>query len=141
MLNFEQMTDEIVRLLIAYALAFPIAWDREHNSTSASGLRTFPIVSVACCGMIMVARDLPGATADSYSRVIQGLMTGIGFVGAGAMMRETGEKERISGTSSAASVLAVSIVGASVGLGAFHIAIPLALLTFLTLRYLTKLKR
>ncbi|MBS1832446.1 MAG: MgtC/SapB family protein [Acidobacteria bacterium] len=135
------VVDEIVRLLIAYALAFPIGWDREYHSNSASGIRTFPIVSVACCGMIMVAHDLPGATADSYSRVIQGLMTGIGFVGAGAIMRERGEAETISGTSSAASVLSVSIVGASVGLNAYHIAIPVALLTYITLRYMTKLKK
>lgn len=136
------MVDEIVRLLIAYALAFPIGWDREYNSASASGIRTFPIVSVACCGMIMVSHDLPGATADSYSRVIQGLMTGIGFVGAGAIMRDRGDKaEAIAGTSSAASVLSVSIIGASVGLNAYHIAIPLALITFITLRYMTKLKK
>lgn len=135
------MADEIGRLIISYALAFPIGWDREHNSNSASGLRTFPIVAMACCGMIMVARDLPGATADSYSRVIQGLMTGIGFVGAGAIMRDRGEPGGISGTSSAASVLAVAIVGASVGLNAYHIAIPLALLTFITLRYTVRLKK
>lgn len=135
------MVDEVFRLLVAYALAFPIGWDREYHSSSASGIRTFPIVSVACCGMIMVAHDLPGATADSYSRVIQGLMTGIGFVGAGAIMKETGEKERISGTSSAASVLAVSIVGASVGLNAYHIAIPLAIIVFVTLRYMARLKK
>ncbi|MBI3679035.1 MAG: MgtC/SapB family protein [Acidobacteria bacterium] len=88
----------MLNLGIAYALAFPIGWNREHEERSA-GIRTFPIVAVASCGLAMVATGIPGATPESYSRVLQGLITGIGFVGGGAILRE---KAGVHGTATAA---------------------------------------
>lgn len=128
---------DLIQMAVAYFLALPIGWDREQESHTA-GIRTFPIVAVACCGLMLVIRSIPGATSDGYTRVIQGLITGIGFVGAGAIMRD---KAGVRGTATAAAVWTVSIIGAAVGLGAYHIAAGLALATYISLRYLKPFKQ
>lgn len=120
----------------AYLLALPIGWDREKEDRSA-GLRTFPIVAVAACGFTTIGSSIAGATPDSYSRMLQGLITGIGFIGGGAILREKGG---VTGMATAASVWNVGIAGAAVGLGLYHVAVTLTLINYLTLRLLTPLK-
>ena len=120
------------KLALAFLISFPIGLNREREERSA-GVRTFPIVAIASCGLTILAARLPDATPDTYSRIIQGLITGIGFVGAGAILKEKGG---VSGTATAASVWNVGIVGAAVGLDMFHVAVVLALVNFLTLKYM-----
>lgn len=127
---------DLLRLGIAYGLALPIGWNREHEAHTA-GIRTFPIVAVASCGLAMVGTSIEGATPETYSRILQGLVTGIGFVGGGAILKERGS---VSGTATAASIWNIGIVGAAVGFGMFHIAAVLALINFLTLKLLLPLK-
>jgi putative Mg2+ transporter-C (MgtC) family protein len=87
-------------LAITYVLALPIAFDRERNNRSA-GLRTFPIVSLASCSFLLVARDVFGDDPQALARVVYGLMTGIGFIGGGAIVKEAGTAH---GTATAASM-------------------------------------
>ena len=122
---------------IAYALALPIGWNREREARSA-GVRTFPIVAIASCGLALLGSSFANPTADAYSRILQGLVTGIGFVGGGAILRA---KHSVSGTATAASVWNVGILGAAVGFGYWHIAVVLSVVNFLTLQYLTPFKR
>src|SRR5579862_189637 len=75
---------DLLRLGVAYALAFPLGWNREREDRSV-GLRTFPIVAVAACGFTILGSSVTG-TPDSASRVLQGLITGIGFIGGGAIL-------------------------------------------------------
>lgn len=84
-----RVLSHLVHLSIAYAMALPIGWNREQEAHTA-GIRTFPIVAVASCGLVMMGAALPGVTADSQSRLLQGLVTGIGFVGAGAILKDRG---------------------------------------------------
>lgn len=126
----------LVHLSIAYAMALPIGWNREREA-HAAGIRTFPIVAVASCGLVMMGAALPGVTADSQSRLVQGLVTGIGFVGAGAILKDRG---KVSGTATAASVWNIGIVGAAVGFGNYDIAFVLVLFNFITLRVLLRAK-
>jgi putative Mg2+ transporter-C (MgtC) family protein len=116
-------------LLIAYALALPIAFDRERSHRSA-GLRTFPIVSVASCGFLLIARDLFGDDPQALARVVYGLMTGIGFIGGGAIVKQEGAAH---GTATAASIWSTGAVGLAVAFDRYGIAISVALVTFLTL--------
>lgn len=127
----------MLRLTVAYILAFPIGWDREREDRSA-GLRTFPIVAVAACAFTILGTSIPGATADSYSRVLQGLIVGIGFIGGGAILHAKG---LVRGTATAASIWAIGIVGAAVGLGQYHMAVALTVIDLLTLRLLGPLRR
>lgn len=64
----------------------PLAWKRE-QAHSIAGLRTFPLVTIASCGFVGIAFELY-PTPDAQSRVIQGLMTGIGFIGGGAIVKK-----------------------------------------------------
>src|SRR5688572_5725045 len=91
----------LLRIGAAYFLAFPVAWERERSSTGA-GLRTFPLVAVASAGFVLIAAQAAGSTPESISRVIQGLMTGIGFIGGGAILKNGGKDVR--GTATAASI-------------------------------------
>ncbi|MBI2686397.1 MAG: MgtC/SapB family protein [Acidobacteria bacterium] len=135
--TIEQIGQDLLRMMIAYALALPIGWNREREARSA-GLRTFPIVSLASCGLAVLGTSFSNPSADALSRIVQGLVTGIGFVGGGAILRA---KHSVSGTATAASVWNVGILGAATGFGYYHIAVLLSVVNFLTLQYLTPLKR
>jgi putative Mg2+ transporter-C (MgtC) family protein len=135
--SFDQIWQDVLRMSIAYGLALPIGWNREREERSA-GLRTFPIVAISSCGLALVGTSFADPTSDAMSRILQGLVTGIGFVGGGAILRA---KHSVSGTSTAASVWNVGILGAAAGFGYWHIALLLSLVNFLTLQYLTPLKR
>lgn len=130
------MLGDAGQIALAYILALPIGWDREKAGRSA-GLRTFPIVSVAACGFVMLG-SFPEASADSYSRILQGLITGIGFIGGGAILKD---KAGVTGTATAASIWNIGIVGAAVGLQLYHIALVLTMINMLTLRLLSSVKR
>src|SRR4051812_45351548 len=80
--DWPHITANILHIVLAYALAFPIGWERGKNYNIA-GLRTFPIVAMASCGYALAANDLPDFSSDAVSRVIQGLVAGIGFIGGG----------------------------------------------------------
>jgi len=59
---------------MAFLLAVPIGWER-HKSERNLGLRTFPIVAMAACRFILVARNTPGASAETDARILQGLIS------------------------------------------------------------------
>jgi putative Mg2+ transporter-C (MgtC) family protein len=121
-------------LAIAYLLTAIIGWDREREAHSA-GLRTFPIVGMASCGYLLILGTHPDS--GDQSRVLQGLITGIGFVGGGAILKDGGT---VKGSATAASIWNAGVIGASVALGHFGIAIVLALLNLFTLRALLPIK-
>ncbi|MCI0752488.1 MgtC/SapB family protein [Teichococcus vastitatis] len=127
---------QIRDLVVAYVLALPIGWDREREDRSA-GLRTFPLVALASCGFLQAAGVPADINADAVSRILQGLTTGIGFVGAGAIIRDRG---RVHGTATAAGLWVTGAIGAAVALHAFAVAVMLSLATVLTLRGLQGLK-
>lgn len=135
--SLDQIVQDLIWMSIAYVLALPIGWNREREARSA-GLRTFPIVAIASCGLAILGTSFANPTADANSRILQGLVTGIGFVGGGAILRA---KHSVSGTATAASVWNVGILGGAVGFGYWHIAVVLSIVNFLTLQYLTPFKR
>ena len=122
-----------VALFLDGANEIAVAWERE-RATRIMGLRTFPLVAVASCAYVLVAVAVVGTETDAHSRVIQGLMTGVGFIGGGAILKEG---VNVRGTATAASVWSVGALGAAVGYGRWEIAVLLSVVTFLTLRLLT----
>jgi putative Mg2+ transporter-C (MgtC) family protein len=123
---------EILRLALAYFLALPIGWYREKEAHSI-GVRTFPLVSMASCGYLMLAAN---GSADQ-SRVIQGLVAGIGFIGGGAILRANGN---VHGTATAASIWNTGVVGSAVAQQRYGLAATLAILNLFALRVLLPLK-
>lgn len=126
----------LLALLIAYLLALPLGWDREKEERSA-GLRTFPLVAIASCGFVQAAETMMGDSPEAMSKVIEGLITGIGFIGGGAILRM---KTSVRGTATAASLWATGAIGTAVGLGAVDVALVLAVTTFVTLKLLSPIK-
>ncbi len=98
----------LLRLLIAFALAFPIAWDRIKSERSF-GLRTFPIVSVASCGYMLIALSVVAGNPDALMRAFGGLLGGMGFIGGGAILKEGGN---VRGLATAASLWSTGAIGA-----------------------------
>ncbi len=126
----------LVRMLIAFALAFPIAWDRVKSDRSL-GLRTFPIVSVASCGYMLIALHVVGDRPDALMRAFQGLLGGMGFIGGGAILKEGGN---VRGLATAASLWSTGAIGAAVAFRRLEIAVILAIANFALLRWLGPLK-
>jgi putative Mg2+ transporter-C (MgtC) family protein len=123
-------------LAIAYALAFLIGWNREREDRSA-GLRTFPLVAVAACGFIQGTEELTRGHPEAGARIVEGVITGIGFIGGGAILKDGGQ---VQGTATAASLWATGAIGIAVGLAAYDVALVIAAFTVLTLYVLSKLK-
>lgn len=119
---------------LAYVLTAVIGWESEREVHSA-GLRTFPIVGMASCGYLLLLGPQPDIAAQS--RLLQGLITGIGFIGGGAILKEGAN---VRGTATAASVWNAGVVGAAVAMGHYGTAVTLAVLNLLTLRALLPLK-
>ncbi len=136
-LNVDTIVYQISHLGIAYLLAFAIGLDRERGARSA-GLRTFPLVGVASCGFVLLGIDVLGLDVDAQSRILYGLMTGIGFIGGGAILKD---RTGVVGTATAASIWNTGAIGAAVGYGRYEIAIALTVLNVVTLQVITPLKR
>src|SRR5688572_17852332 len=122
----------LAQLAVAFVLALPIAWDREQRERSA-GLRTFTLVAISTCGFLIAARNSLGPSADAESRVWQGLLTGIGFIGSGAILKTEGS---VRGTATAASIWNTAAVGAAVAYSNYDIAVVLSIANFAVLRWL-----
>jgi putative Mg2+ transporter-C (MgtC) family protein len=127
----------LLHLVTAIVLAIPTAWNREIGSR-ALGLRTFPLVSLGACAYVLIGKTFIGADdADAMARLLQGLMTGIGFIGGGAILKHD---DRVSGTADAASIWITGALGAAVAFELWALAILLSLLNFLLLYLLDRLK-
>lgn len=133
--NWQEAWRAFQQIGIAYLLTALIGWESEQEA-HATGIRTFPIVGMASCGYLMVLGTQPDVAAQS--RVLQGLITGIGFVGGGAILKEGAT---VRGTATAASIWNAGVIGASVAMGRYEIAILLSLLNLLTLRALLPIKK
>ncbi len=127
-IDWSQILNHSWHLIVAYALAIPIGLDRE-LSQRHFGLRTFPLVAVVACGFMLVGISVIDST-DGEARVIQGIVTGIGFIGGGAILNV---KDKVAGTASAASIWNTGAIGIAVAFSRFEIAMVLSLLNFLTL--------
>lgn len=136
-LNWIEIGSHLLDLAVAYILALPIGWERESQDRSA-GLRTFPLVAIASCGFVLVAIRVLGETSVGQSRILEGLITGIGFIGGGAILKRA---DHTSGTATAASLWATGAIGGAVGYGLYDIAVMLSIATFATLRSLAPLKK
>lgn len=135
-IDFAPILSHVVALAAAYLLAFPIGWDREKEARSA-GLRTFPLVALASCGFVQASESLMTGAPQATAYVVNGLITGMGFIGGGAILKHGAS---VYGTATAASLWATGAIGAAVGLGSYEVALTIAIITFLTLKLLPLLK-
>ena len=134
--EWQSSWQEIGKLLLAYGLMLPVGWYREKEAHSI-GVRTFPLVAMASCGYVMLAVPAFHNSIEAQSRVIQGMVAGIGFIGGGAILKAEGN---VHGTATAASIWNTGVVGAAVAQDRFLLAAALALMNLFALRVLMPLK-
>lgn len=122
-----------LRLLIASILGGILGWDRE-QAGKAAGLRTYMLVAVGAAMFVLVPQQA-GASQNELSRIIQGLAAGIGFLGAGAIIKRHDESQT-QGLTTAAGIWMTAAIGVAAGLGREATAIVSTLLALLILSVL-----
>jgi putative Mg2+ transporter-C (MgtC) family protein len=138
-LSGDQLLVFLSSLAVSYLLALPVGWERKAKSHAHVGLRVFPLIAVAACTYSFLGQQLfSGQDAKEQSDVLQGLMTGIGFVGAGAIVKDRGGAY---GLATAAGIWTTGAIGASVSYGFYVIAIMLCVGSLLILRVQPWLRR
>ncbi|MDP1595593.1 MAG: MgtC/SapB family protein [Methylotenera sp.] len=125
-----QATTLVLRLVSASILGGLIGYERELKGKSA-GLRTHMLVALGSA-LFIITPQQAGASPEDISRILQGLVAGIGFLGAGAIMIGQ-QKENETGLTTAASVWITAAIGVTVGIGLETTAVISTLLTLLIL--------
>ena len=104
--------------------------------THSIQLRTFPLVALASCAYMLVASG-PNLDIAAQSRILVGVMTGIGFIGGGSIIKEA---TSVHGTATAASLWNMGVVGAAVAYGNYGLALILSGLNYVTLLVMSLLE-
>lgn len=120
----------VVRVLAATLLGAVVGIERERAGKPA-GLRTHMIVSLGTAVVVMACSGT-GMGLDGLSRVIQGIVTGIGFIGAGTILKLSEQRE-IKGLTTAAGLWMTAAIGVAVGLGILGLALIGTVVTLLIL--------
>lgn len=128
--SWEQWVRASVRIVLAALLGAVVGLQREAWSKPA-GLRTHMLVAMGSAVFVFAALE-SGVSDHAISRVIQGVATGIGFIGAGAILKIPRERD-VEGLTTAAGVWMTAAFGMAVGLGRLGSAITSAVLAFVVL--------
>ena len=127
----------VFRLLAATLLGAVVGYERERTGKSA-GLRTHMLVSLSSAIFVLAPLEA-GMTVEDLSRVIQGVAAGIGFIGAGAILKLT-EARVIEGLTTAAGIWLTAALGLAAGLGHFGLAAISAVMAWLILAIVARLE-
>lgn len=112
----QQMTRVTVRLVMAALLGGILGFEREHKG-KAAGVRTHMLVALGAALFVLVPQ-MSGSQADAMSRVIQGVVAGIGFLGAGTILKNTDcDESHVKGLTTAAGLWMTAAIGVAAGLG------------------------
>lgn len=136
--DLEQLTRVVVRLLLAALLGGLLGWERESKG-KAAGLRTHMLVAIGAAVFVMIPQQAGADDAD-LSRIIQGVVAGIGFLCAGTIIKGRGE-EQVQGLTTAAGIWLTAAIGVAVGLGREASALLVALLALVIFAGLPALDR
>jgi putative Mg2+ transporter-C (MgtC) family protein len=135
--NAESMARITLRLIVAMIFGAVIGIQRERAGKPA-GVRTHMLVSSGAAVFVIASGEF-GMNPDSVSRVIQGLITGIGFLGAGAILKIY-DKREVEGLTTAAGIWMTAALGVAIGLGRFGVALVATLLAWMTLSLVRQLE-
>jgi putative Mg2+ transporter-C (MgtC) family protein len=130
MISLELHPELLLRLLIAMVLGSLIGYERERRGKPA-GVRTHGMVSVGAALFTVVSMYGFGGAGDP-ARVAAQIVTGIGFLGAGAILHQ---RDSVQGLTTAASLWVTAAIGLSVGVGMELMSVATAILVFLLLRF------
>ncbi len=134
--DVEQITRILLRLMLAALLGGVLGYEREQQGKSA-GLRTHMLVAMGAALFVLVPQQGGMEIAD-MSRVIQGVVAGIGFLCAGAIIKNKSE-EHVHGLTTAAGVWMTAAIGIACGLGREMTAVISTVLALVVLELLPRL--
>ena len=132
-----EMARIVVRLLFAVILGGILGFQRA-EAGKAAGMRTSMLVTLGAALVVLVP-ELTGMSSADLSRIIQGVLTGIGFIGGGVILKLS-EQHQIVGVTTAASVWLTAIVGIAAGTGRLSLAVVGAILALLILTVFGRLE-
>jgi len=130
------VTRVVLRLLVAAALGGALGFERE-RAGKAAGVRTHMLVALGTALFVLVPQQA-GVSPEHLTRVVQGLVAGIGFLGAGAIIKH-GEEGRIEGLTTAAGIWMTAAIGVAAGVGREATAVISTLLALIVLALLPHL--
>ncbi|GAC35029.1 MgtC/SapB family protein [Paraglaciecola polaris] len=141
LINFEidlqMVIYHLFQLGLAFLFALPIGLNRESSSNGA-GLRTFPLVALASCAFMLIAMNAYSAgDGEAEARVMYGIITGIGFIGGGAIFKQN---DGASGTATAAGIWNTGAIGIAVAYQNYEIALILSILNFCIFQFSRQIK-
>jgi putative Mg2+ transporter-C (MgtC) family protein len=135
-MNFHAWWDTGVRLIVAVFIGGLIGWNRQVSGKPA-GLRTHMLVSLGAALIVLIPVQVnPGHSADGLSRAVQGVATGIGFLGAGEILHRQsarGDRKAVKGLTSAAALWTTAALGMVSGCGLWATSLIGTLLVLLIL--------
>ncbi len=126
-----------VRLLLASVLGFILGFEREQQG-KAAGVRTHMLVAVGSAMFVLVPQQTGIEPAD-MSRVIQGLVAGVGFLCAGTILKHGVGEQQVQGLTTAAGLWMTAAIGMACGLGREATAVISALLALAVLQLVPRL--
>ena len=129
-LNLQLIYLHLFQIGVAFLLSLPIAFNRE-LSLEGAGLRTFPLVTIAACAFMLVGMDVYSGS-DAEARVMYGIITGMGFIGGGSIVKQGG---RADGTATAAGIWLTGAIGIAVAYKRYEIAVVLSAIGFLIFQF------
>jgi putative Mg2+ transporter-C (MgtC) family protein len=138
LIDTRQLVHVLIRLLAATLLGAVIGLQRERAGKPA-GLRTHMLVTLGTAVFVLACSGV-GMSLEGQSRVIQGVVTGIGFIGAGSILKLS-EQRDVQGLTTAAGVWMSAAIGVAVGLGSLGVAILSAVFTLLILSLAKRFER
>jgi putative Mg2+ transporter-C (MgtC) family protein len=127
----------LLKLAVAFALAIPIGWERERHDVGP-GLRTFPLLAMGACGYLEIGQFAFRDHIEGQARVFQALVSGIGFIGGGAILKGRAE---VHGLATAVSLWVTVSVGIAASYGLFALGAVLSATTLIGLWALKPLKK
>jgi putative Mg2+ transporter-C (MgtC) family protein len=132
--SFDELVSTAVRLLLAALLGGLLGHERESMGKPA-GLRTHTLVALGSAVLALLITQ--NGSADDLSRVIQGVAAGIGFIGAGTILKQVNSGE-VVGLTTAANIWLTAAVGLSAGAGRLYLPIVTTLLALIVLQVLPR---
>jgi len=129
--------DDIFSVILAVVLGTAIGLEREIRG-KAAGLRTNVLICLGAAVFTIISKEMAAGAGDSLTRIAAGVVTGVGFLGAGAVIRDRGG---IHGLTTAATIWLVASIGMACGAGFYKLAIISALTAIVVLIGLAQLER
>lgn len=136
--DVQEATTIALRLTLAVILGAAIGYEREKKGKDA-GFRTYILVCLGCAIFVLVP-VMGGMQSDAVSRIVQGVVSGIGFLGAGAILKQSRGSE-VKGLTTAASIWVAAGVGVAVGYGQEATAVASTLVALFVLAILGRFER